>query len=241
VTSTSSPSRRVDPRNPTGMRAVEARNVRAAQTSIDRAVAKILKQVEAQGITDPVKIQRLVQSELDAWGEVAKKLAIERVRDSVRKGVNRSSQLLHALKIDPAKEQTLALVSKTVTPGQIVLSTGSADAVAADLKQRLTAVLIETGGGPRGEVRTKIKEAIAGPRNRASVAASAETMEPFRQTTTEVYKLNGIATVTWYTEQDEKVCDECRARHGKRYRIDRIPEPHERCRCALLPDDEEVD
>ena len=59
-----------------------------------------------------------------------------------------------------------------------------------------------------------------------------------RRAVTEVYRLNGIPSVTWYTERDERVCDYCRRRHGKRYRLDRVPEPHPRCRCALLPDTE---
>lgn len=234
-----SPSKRLDPRNPTGMRAIEAGNVRAAQRSVDRAIADILKLIETRSVTDPAEVQRLVQTSLDAWGQLNKRLAIERIRMSVRRGVVRSSQLLKALKIEPATETMLTLISRTIVPAHEALATDAQDSIAADLRQRLTRAIVETQRDGKGKiVRARIKEEIAGPRNRAAVAASWDTMEPFRQAMVETYKLNGIPSVTWYTERDEKVCDICRLRHGKRYRLDRVPEPHARCRCALLPDTE---
>lgn len=46
----------------------------------------------------------------------------------------------------------------------------------------------------------------------------------------------GVQYVRWHTQQDEKVCAECRKRDGKIYRIDRIPDkPHWRCRCYTTP------
>jgi SPP1 gp7 family putative phage head morphogenesis protein len=221
------------------MRAIEARNVRAAQRSVDRAIADILKLIETRDVTDPAEIQRLVQINLDAWGRVNKRLAIERIRESVRRGVIRSSQLLKALRIEPAAETMLTLVSRTIVPAHEALATDTQDSIAADLRQRLTRAIVETQRTGQGKiVRARIKEEIAGPRDRAGIAASWDTMEPFRQTMIEVYKLNGIPSVTWYTERDDRVCDFCRRRHGKRYRLDRVPEPHPRCRCALLPDTE---
>ena len=59
-----------------------------------------------------------------------------------------------------------------------------------------------------------------------------------RRVVTETYKLQGLGSVTWTTMQDEKVCDFCRRRHGKRYRLDRVPERHPGCRCTLVPDPE---
>lgn len=233
-----SPSKRVNPRDPTAMRAVEARNVKASQQSIDKAVAAILKKYTAT--MTPAQIERLVNAELTAWGEVNKRLAIERVRDSVRRGVNRSAALLKALRIDADKESLYTLVSRTVTPAAETVATSHTDAVASDLKQRMISALIEWSDEDKASLRVKVKEAAKGPRNRAAIGASDQTIEVHRKTVTEVYKLNGLPGVRWYTSLDERVCDICRLRHGKWYRMDRIPEPHKRCRCALVPDDREA-
>lgn len=52
----------------------------------------------------------------------------------------------------------------------------------------------------------------------------------------ETFKKNGIRRVRWETEDDEKVCEECKKRDGKIYPIDGIPtKPHYRCRCWVVP------
>lgn len=230
---------RVDPRDPTGMRAVEARNIQEAQVGIDRAVGRLLKHIKEKGITDPLKIQKLVESELNAWGEVNKRLAIARVRDAARRGVLRSGTLLKALRIEPAQEQAFSLVERVVVPAYQAVAVDTQDSIVADLRKRLTAVLVQPEDD-KGGLAVRVREEIAGPRARAATAASDETLGPFRQATIEVYRFNGLPTVTWYTERDAKVCDVCRLRHGKRYRLDRVPETHPHCRCALLPDKEDT-
>ena len=50
------------------------------------------------------------------------------------------------------------------------------------------------------------------------------------------YKHMGIKRVRWFTQVDERRCPECAARHGKIYRIDRVPpKPHRNCRCYFEP------
>lgn len=55
------------------------------------------------------------------------------------------------------------------------------------------------------------------------------------QSTLKAYKDAGIDEVKWITVKDEKVCEECNSRHGKVYKIDKIPDRHPRCRCILEP------
>lgn len=46
----------------------------------------------------------------------------------------------------------------------------------------------------------------------------------------------GVKKVRWCTQEDEKVCQECKDRNGKIYNIDEVPEKeHPRCRCWLEP------
>lgn len=45
----------------------------------------------------------------------------------------------------------------------------------------------------------------------------------------------GVQYVKWITQKDERVCNTCKERNGKIYRIERVPDkPHWRCRCYLL-------
>lgn len=46
----------------------------------------------------------------------------------------------------------------------------------------------------------------------------------------------GVKRVRWNTQSDERVCDDCKARNGKVYDIDKVPaKEHPRCRCWLEP------
>ena len=50
----------------------------------------------------------------------------------------------------------------------------------------------------------------------------------------------GVKYVRWNAEIDNKVCDECLSRHGRKYMLHRVPaKPHWNCRCWLtaVPED----
>lgn len=50
------------------------------------------------------------------------------------------------------------------------------------------------------------------------------------------YKDSGVERVVWVTEQDGRVCRECKSRQGRTYDVNKVPvKPHIRCRCYLLP------
>lgn len=45
---------------------------------------------------------------------------------------------------------------------------------------------------------------------------------------------DGVEEVRWVTEVDDRRCAECRSRHGKIYKIHKIPpKPHRYCRCYV--------
>ena len=48
-----------------------------------------------------------------------------------------------------------------------------------------------------------------------------------------VFNLAGVDEVMWITQEDEKVCEECRERDHAIFPIDKVPEKHYRCRCYL--------
>lgn len=46
----------------------------------------------------------------------------------------------------------------------------------------------------------------------------------------------GVKKVKWISQGDSKVCKECKARDGRVYRIDAVPNlVHMRCRCVVVP------
>lgn len=50
------------------------------------------------------------------------------------------------------------------------------------------------------------------------------------------YKRLGYKRVRWFTQEDERRCPECAARHGKIYSINKVPpKPHRNCRCYIEP------
>ena len=50
------------------------------------------------------------------------------------------------------------------------------------------------------------------------------------------YKHMGVKRVKWFTQEDERRCPECKARHGKIYSINKVPpKPHRNCRCYVEP------
>ena len=55
------------------------------------------------------------------------------------------------------------------------------------------------------------------------------------KTVVETWKAAGIEKVQWITQDDEKVCAECRPRHLQIYDIHRVPDKHYNCRCYLRP------
>ena len=49
-------------------------------------------------------------------------------------------------------------------------------------------------------------------------------------------KDNGVKKVIWNTQDDGRVCKDCRDKDGKIYLIDNVPvKPHPRCRCYIVP------
>ena len=51
----------------------------------------------------------------------------------------------------------------------------------------------------------------------------------------QAFEDEGIKEVEWITVEDERRCEECKARHGRVYKIDEIPPKHYGCRCTLRP------
>lgn len=62
-------------------------------------------------------------------------------------------------------------------------------------------------------------------RNMADTVTDEARIEAFAQA--------GIKEVVWHTQQDERVCEECRERDNHVYPLYGVPPKHRRCRCWL--------
>lgn len=94
-------------------------------------------------------------------------------------------------------------------------------------KSRLYEALVATNGS--------VKEIDAALRYWSQMIAEY-AVEVTDAATRAAFEDMDITEVEWFTEEDERVCSECGARHGKVYPLDKIPpKPHWGCRCYLLP------
>lgn len=70
---------------------------------------------------------------------------------------------------------------------------------------------------------------------RLLAATNAQFMDDVTfDTLIQAYKDNGTKMVRWVTAVDDRRCNQCAARHGKKYPIDNVPaKPHIHCRCYV--------
>lgn len=73
--------------------------------------------------------------------------------------------------------------------------------------------------------------------NSADRLIRTETSKFYNAATVDSYKDAGVVEVEWLTEEDDRNCDECGSRDGKKYNIQNPPSipAHPNCRCVLLP------
>ncbi|OPX65645.1 MAG: hypothetical protein A4E30_00316 [Methanomassiliicoccales archaeon PtaB.Bin215] len=235
-----SPAKRVRSSDPMLIKAVEARNMSMMSKGIDELIKAVYKRARERSITDPQVIQRMVMREAQAWGEVGKRLALERITRSRMAGRAHGRELLKIMGIEAPSDQASDLLGRDSEAEQIMRVMNDHELLKAELIQELSDKLLGVTQVSDREARASLKVGLAGTRNHARQVASAETVNPFRASALEQYTLVGVTVVEWYTTRGEMACDICRARHGKKYPIDRLPEIHFGCLCDLLPTDVEM-
>lgn len=224
--------------DPTGLKAVEARNMSEISRSMDKLISSVLRHAREWHITDPEAIRRLVEREAEPWGAVAKRIAYTRIASAQMAGRYRADALLKVLGIKVDESSPLRRASaRTILERHAALSDSDMDALVAEVRQKLTRSLMDitTEQLSAKESGLRIKEDTKGVRNHAEQIASARTLNPFREQLKDDYKLVGVDMVEWFAQKDGLACKECRGRDGKHYPLDKVPETHLRCRCMLVP------
>lgn len=230
-----SAAKRLNRIDPTRMGVVEARNMKAAEKAVNEIIASVLKDCREKGITDPLAIQRIVSRYAAAWGEPARRIALQRIDNALKAGLSHSNSLLKVLGLE-APEQTPFMIRKNAIKELSAQVENDYSLLQAELQQRLSSSVIEAVQvSGKGSAEIIVREATAKVVNHAKQIASAETLNPFRLAQTSQYELVGVTIGEWVTREDEMVCDYCSKKHGKRYPLDRWPESHPHCRCDIAP------
>ena len=166
-------------------------------------------------------IERLLSSNKQAFMKIAKGAAVEAAEDVRELG-------LKAVPI-VTDEEYVDGVLKEYNPVTNYLYRAEADRKRARLAEALiTAVVV----GSREDYHTQLHR--FGDLWHTQTKQYGETMVDRARLDT--FKKNGIKYVMWRTQEDEKVCKECRGRNGTIYPLSEYPgKAHYNCRCWLVP------
>ena len=114
-------------------------------------------------------------------------------------------------------------------------------ALTASLQQSITRSLMDSmdEGDSAYVTASNIMDATGMERNRAMLIARTETMNAYRDASTDQYRKYGVQSVKWLSASDDRTCDECLSLDGQIFDIDEIPDVHSgtniQCRCVQLP------
>ena len=166
-------------------------------------------------------MKRLLKSNKEAYIKIAE-AASEEAADDIREV---SGIAVKPLKTD---EKFVAGILAAYNPTTGYLYENEADRKRARLAEALIALVL---AGLRLEYHKELQKFA----NLWHTQTKQYVITVVDTTRIETFKKNGIRRVRWETQEDEKVCEECKGRHGKVYDIDKLPEKHYGCRCWYLP------
>ncbi len=194
--------------------------------------------------TDPEAAQdRVVEVVRTGYIEKASRVGSESTTKAYKQGQKGGAKWLRAagvmvpLEAYETPADTLAIAAlRTRNIGNL---TGLGDEVVKNISRELTDGILKGEGAQA--VAKRIDGVIDDGIVRARLIARTEVMYAYNTAAQERYRAAGIAEVEWLTAYDERVCDLCASRNGKRYKIGEVECPaHPDCRCVLLPVVEEA-
>lgn len=95
-----------------------------------------------------------------------------------------------------------------------------------DRKRQYYTESIMSGGSIEKETKKALRYFYGAVKEYADLVTFEAAVQAFTDT--------GAQYVEWITAVDERVCEVCGSRHGRKYRIDNVPRiPHYNCRCYL--------
>lgn len=95
-----------------------------------------------------------------------------------------------------------------------------------DRKRQYYTESLMSGGSIEQETKKALRYWYGAVKQYADLVTFEAAVQAFKDT--------GAVYVEWITAVDERVCEVCGSRHGRKYRIDNVPRiPHYNCRCYL--------
>jgi len=233
------PASRIDPSDPSRLRATEERRARIAERDIKAAIDAAVKRVVDGNVTDPKAIHAIVQEELGRYGVQATERHTAWTADTAQRSAIRAEQLMRASGISIEAAFGPRPIPPQLRDALTLNVQNQIESLTASAKAKVTSALIEgvnAGEGMRA-IAKRVSEATGMERSRAALIARTETMRAHNQVNEEQFKKHNIASVEWLAALDERTCDVCGAHHGKQYPINDHPEipAHPNCRCILIP------
>jgi SPP1 gp7 family putative phage head morphogenesis protein len=235
-------SPRINPKDPSRLRSTENRRVREAAKDLQEVIDRITERVTRENITDPRRIDQIVEEEMSRYQNATTQKSISQIKDTIGRTAIRSEQLVKSagLKISPflGPRPISSFLMDTLT----LNVQNQIDSLSSSTKAKISATLIKgmNEGETHRAIANKIVENTGMELNRAKLIARDQTLKANRAAALDQYKKYGIELVKWYTAKDDRVCPECNALHGKVFPIDEVPEVHGgtgiNCRCIQLPE-----
>ena len=235
-----SPVKRINPKDPSGMRATEEARAAISEQDMELVLAKINQRII--GVTDPLQVQRIVEEELHKYAGLSTQKQLAWTMDTLLRSQLRAGELLKTLNIKVAPRLGGGgPVRPAVRDALTINVKNQLDSLAADTQKKVTSTIlqgIEAGDTPR-KTANAIAENTGMELSRAKLIARDQTLKANRAASLEEYRKYGIEEVEWYTARDGRVCEECEKLDGKRFSINEIPHVHGdtdiNCRCIQIP------
>ena len=231
----------ISKKDPSGLRGTEDIRASISQSDYDLVMARIAQR--AQGVTDPLKIQAIVSSELQKYQGLSTQKHIEWVVDTMKRSSVRADLMVERMGIEVSGRLGPVPISKTLMDTLTVNVKNNIASLTADAQKKVTQALIDGANEGKGmkAMAKDISEATGMERNRASLIARTETMRANVSTSVDRFKQLGVQKVEWLVADDDRLCDECSDLDGEVFDIDDHPDCplHPQCRCVLIPHVEE--
>jgi len=236
---------KVNVHDPSGTLRYELKAARTAEDILDIHIKAARDYVIDNNITDPVIIDRIVESVMNSATARLEEMGLTWIQDTQNAAIIRSN-----VTIGKMGHMSIVLgptgLPKDMTRELAVNVMNDVQSLTIDIRKNVSRTLIEgvqQGLGAR-ELGKRVAEVTDGDLARARTIARTTVMKTHNRTATETYKRAGATGYNIYPAYDERLCDKCKAivfKNGESgelevfdLRVNELLPIHPNCRCAVI-------